>query len=902
MTPPDRLTAALADRYRIERELGAGGMATVYLARDLRHDREVAIKVLHPDLGAALGSDRFLSEIKTTARLSHPHILPLLDSGAADGFLFYVMPLVRGETLRTRLERERQLPIDDALRIAREVADALQAAHELGIVHRDIKPENILLQGGHALVADFGIALAVQSAGGARMTQTGLSLGTPQYMSPEQAMGERSVDARADVYALAAVTYEMLAGDPPFTGSSVQAIVAKLLAERPTPLQTLRDTVPVSVEQAVLRGLAKLPADRFATAQAFAQALSASSTAAEAAYGSASLGAARKAAAPPMSPLVAFASRHGGKLAFAMLLGVALMEGVAIFAARGRASHSAETGPIMRVVVASSTDKYPMAAFAGERRFALAPDGSAFAYIVRDGSVNRLAIRELSELEPRLITGSEGAATVAFSPDGKRLAFTSSSTRLSRVNRDGSGLVSLYDGLEVGAGGVAWLNNGEILLSPRGDEGTGLLRINASTGARTLLTSVDEGAGGRYHLSPTAVDGGALVFFTKTSTAATDLHPAVLRLADGDTASFPSMVTAMVLGVAQDHALLVRRDGALLAAPFNRRALTLGEPVQVASGIPTRLWAAQVALSENGTLLYESGGADARLLLVGPDGRGRPALDTLLPLSYPRVSPDGKLVAYRLTQSSGTAIYVTDLTSGAQQRVTEVGATDRPEWSPDGKFLYFVAVVGGRSVIQRAPVDRSGPVETVHEDPFQIREVVPMPDGSGLLYRVDAVSTNRDVKLVSLDGSRRVRVVLGGRDDEKQARPSPDAKWIVYVSDESGRSQVYLRGVAEGSGRIPISVGEAHEPVWSRDGRRIYYREGDAIIEATVGLGPTPVVTARRVAITGDYGSDIYHANYDVAPDGRGLLLLQSGTDERRLVLVLNWGLELANRLATQSR
>ena len=269
MNVAELLSSALADRYRIERELGAGGMATVYLAHDLKHERDVAIKVLHPDLGAALGGERFLSEIRTTARLQHPHILPLLDSGAADGLLYYVMPLVTGETLRARLDRERQLPVGEAVLIAREVADALGYAHGLGIIHRDIKPENILLQGGHALVADFGIALAVQQAGGARMTQTGLSLGTPQYMSPEQAMGERTIDARSDIYALGAVTYEMLAGDPPFAGSSVQAIVAKVLTEQPTPLHVLRDTIPAGVEHAVLTALAKLPADRFATAAEF---------------------------------------------------------------------------------------------------------------------------------------------------------------------------------------------------------------------------------------------------------------------------------------------------------------------------------------------------------------------------------------------------------------------------------------------------------------------------------------------------------------------------------------------------------------------------------------------------------------------------------------------------------
>src|SRR5687767_10486490 len=205
------LRPALEAHYAIEREIGRGGMATVYVARDVRHRRQVAIKVLHPELSAMLGSERFLKEIELTASLQHPHILPLFDSGSADGQLYYVMPFVEGETLRTRLERERQLPIGDAVRLATEVADALAYAHGRGVVHRDIKPENVLLQGGHALVADFGIALAVQHAGGQRIKQTGLSLGTPQYMSPEQAMGDRAIDARSDIYALGAVAYEMLA-------------------------------------------------------------------------------------------------------------------------------------------------------------------------------------------------------------------------------------------------------------------------------------------------------------------------------------------------------------------------------------------------------------------------------------------------------------------------------------------------------------------------------------------------------------------------------------------------------------------------------------------------------------------------------------------------------------------
>ena len=272
--PVSRLGEALAERYRIERELGQGGMATVYLAQDLRHDRNVAIKVLRPELAAVIGAERFLREIKTIATLQHPHILGLIDSGEVNGTAYYVMPFVEGESLRDRLRREKQLPIADALRLATEVAAALDYAHRHGVIHRDIKPENILLHDGSALVADFGIALAVSSAGGGnRMTETGMSLGTPHYMSPEQAMGEREITARSDVYALGCVTYEMLTGDPPFIGSTAQAIIAKVMTDKPASIRRQRERVPEEVDDAVLTALEKLPADRFATAAEFAAAL-----------------------------------------------------------------------------------------------------------------------------------------------------------------------------------------------------------------------------------------------------------------------------------------------------------------------------------------------------------------------------------------------------------------------------------------------------------------------------------------------------------------------------------------------------------------------------------------------------------------------------------------------------
>jgi serine/threonine protein kinase len=271
----ERLAAALAGRYTIERELGRGGMATVYLADDLKHHRKVAIKVLRAELGTVLGPERFSREIRTVAGLNHPHILPLYDSGEADGLLFYVMPWVRGVSLRQRLTRERQLPIEEAIRMVRQVASALDHAHAHGLIHRDIKPENILLHEGEAMVTDFGIALAAGAAPGERLTDTGLMVGTPEYMSPEQAAGDRVLDARSDVYSLGCVLYELLAGEPPYLGATAQAVIAKRFTDPVPRVRRLRAAVPPAVEQALTQALARVPADRFASAEAFANALTA---------------------------------------------------------------------------------------------------------------------------------------------------------------------------------------------------------------------------------------------------------------------------------------------------------------------------------------------------------------------------------------------------------------------------------------------------------------------------------------------------------------------------------------------------------------------------------------------------------------------------------------------------
>ena len=441
--PESRLSGILTDRYRVERELGQGGMATVYLAHDLKHEREVALKVLRPELGAVLGSERFLAEIKITARLDHPHILTLIDSGTADGLLYYVLPFVRGESLRDLLNRERQLGLEMALAITKQVGSALEYAHKKGVVHRDIKPENILLQEGEAMLADFGIALAVKEAGGNRLTETGLSLGTPSYMSPEQATGDRTLDARSDVYSLAAVLYEMLAGEPPVTGGSAQAMIAKLMTEKPTRLRVLRDTLPESVDEAVTKALSKTPADRFATAGDFVRALDAGA----------------KQTAPAVA---APAKRRPAVLAGAAAVAVLLL-GTAAYAARGMFAHKAAH--------ASLGQKTQLTVSGGIYVPAISPDGKQLAFVTRacgaGGCTFSVVVQDVGGTTTRAILDKATAAYgLQWSPDRRNLLFNGTVD-----GRYGTFLVSALGGpprfLTIGAASF-YADGDSLLIGPGG--------------------------------------------------------------------------------------------------------------------------------------------------------------------------------------------------------------------------------------------------------------------------------------------------------------------------------------------------------------------------------------------------------------------------------------------------
>jgi len=664
-----RLTASLADRYRIERELGAGGMATVYLAHDIKHDRDVAIKVLHPDLGAALGGERFLTEIRTTARLQHPHILPLLDSGEADGLLYYVMPLVTGETLRARLERERQLGIDETLLIAREVADALQYAHGLGVIHRDIKPENILLQNGHALVADFGIALAVQSAGGQRMTQTGLSLGTPQYMSPEQAMGERTIDARSDIYALGAVTYEMLVGEAPFTGPSVQAIVARVLTEDPRRVSSQRKAVPNGADYAVMRALEKLPADRFESAKAFAEALANSSAPTSSATRI------RTGATP--------AARRWNSLttSLAITTAIAIAASVAIWAIMRPREEPRDIG---------LQPTAPMRLDGTTRKFAVAHDGSFIVYEAKVGERSQLWWQSLLGDGVRAIAGTEGATGMPrIAPDDQRVAFVAGG-EFRIVSVSGGASTTVAKAQDPSGGG--WLPSGQIFFS--------------DDDARTLRWVDPENGPGRtdpvqycFNAQPLP-DGLALCGggSSKVAYVSNPAQPSVRRYLHRTPSALnagpPLLLGADFRIVDSTYLVYLSTDGTLNATKFkNRDSLTVGKSVALVPGVRRSQYSGtgHFDLTDAGTLVYLPGiNADVgRVVRWSSDGRVTPLrVDEATHLRF-TLSPDGQRFGTVVEGIQQQELRIYDLNTGTFETVDKGFFLGQPAWSPDGRKIAY---------------------------------------------------------------------------------------------------------------------------------------------------------------------------------------------------------------------
>ena len=803
MADIDKLSAALSDRYHIERELGAGGMATVYLAEDLRNHRRVAVKVLRSDLSALLGTDRFLNEIRVTANLQHPHVLPLFDSGEADGQLFYVMPYVEGEALSDRIEREKQLPVEEAVRIAREVASALDYAHRHGVIHRDIKPANILLQDGTALVSDFGIALAVSNAGGARLTETGLSLGTPYYMSPEQATGDRQLDARSDVYSLGAVLYEMLTGDPPHTGSTAQAVIAAVVTEPPRDVAARRPRIAPHVAEAVHRALEKLPADRYATAADFARALEG------------------PAATTGRTTAFRAAPRPAPKRWLAVALGLA---GVAIGLAAGRLLLAPRP---LREVRTRLT-------FTGDAQFpAVTNDGRWLAYI-RGGCaaggdetgpcLSDVVVQELPAGVPAvLVAGARRVGPPEWSPDGSALLVSmtpaGSPHGLYLVPRAGGVPRKVAD--EVTGYGFADEHRASYL-DRRGpvirlaDLATGETRDSVVI-AGWLLNSADFSS------------KSGLIFFS-------GIHGSALRLGIADAHGRVLDTLDQIGGGGWDpdgrHVLVGSVDARslvhLLRMGVSGGGRFTGKPVELIGGIRQNEWTG-LALTPTGYVIGDASTTeDVWAFTLG--GASRRLTHSSTWYFGPAVAPDGRTVAYVKQDAWGANVYTGPVAPGPERPVTtDSGIRQVLRWFPDSKRISQIVL---QSSGPGGFTHEIAELETGRRHPFALAPGMIVvgwrPDATAFAEQLDGSAlalvdtSGKALRRFPLPDSLRPLVSVQG---------APDGKEAALLFGEPPRSRFLALDVASGALRAIGAAGPADSarniiPLrWAADGHVYFARK-----------------------------------------------------------------------------
>ena len=894
----DRLNTALAGRYRIERELGEGGMATVYLCEDVKHKRNVALKLLKPELAAVLGAERFVQEITTTAALQHPHILPLFDSGAADGFLFYVMPFIKGETLRDKLNRETQLGVEEAVRIAREVADALDYAHRNGVIHRDIKPENILMNDGRPMVADFGIALAVSAAAGGRMTETGLSLGTPHYMSPEQATAEKEITARSDVYSVGSVLYEMLTGHPPFTGAVAQQIIMKIITEPAEAVTKHRKSVPLHVADALAKSLEKLPADRFESAKAFADALG--------------------------NPLY----RSGAVQASAMHIGGSA-------ASSGRFKSIALISSALAAVLLGTTlwgwlkpgivsrsrmilwenQQIPVDRVA--RGLAISPDGGTVVFMDGDGNSTQLYVKERDRLEVTALAGTAGVVGApTFSPDGAWIAFVTRDGKVQKVPRLGGSAIAIADSAAATNSALAWLEDGTILFE---DGHFDVKAVGQDGGiARHVLTNTPGDSANRNTRSLGSVQGAkaALVVACVPGCATSELRVLDLR-------SDQPKVTVLTTQALNAWSLpggivaFVRKDGGVFAAPFDLKTLTFTQPpTPMMSGVRTNVNAADMAVSANGTALYVAGTSGGGGMLVEPVWVTRAGAVTPMDSAWTMnisqglngnaiaLSPDGQRLALTVarTGSGQNDIWIKQLDRklGTLTKLTFEGNNINPVWTPNGQRVLYA---GAGPALRSRRADGTGAADTLFMSKRSFAQVALTPDSNTFLLRLSGPNY---IVLAHRGDTATVPLAAVPVFQELSPALSHDGRWLAYSSNESGRTEVYVRPYPNvDAGRWQVSQAGGDSPHWSHTGRELFYQNGaKALVAVAVVPGVTFTLGAQVTLFTtsGFAGAPPGILYYDVAPDDKRFVFFRKPTENGAvtvdpLVQVVNWGVEVRAKL-----
>jgi serine/threonine protein kinase/Tol biopolymer transport system component len=881
----DRLAAALADRYRIERELGQGGMATVYLAQDLKHDRKVAIKVLKPELAAVLGAERFVVEIRTTASLQHPHILPLFDSGTADGFLYYVMPYIQGETIREKLNRETQFGVEEAVRITREVADALDYAHRHGVIHRDIKPENLLLHDGRAMVMDFGIALAVSAAAGGRMTETGLSLGTPHYMSPEQATAEKEITARSDVYSLASVLYETLSGEPPHTGGSAQQVIMKIITDTPRPVNELRKNVPAAVVAALARALEKLPADRFATANEFSLALQGRGdpSGLDAYTHAASAGDRRMLRRSRTREIVSWA-----------LVGT-LASAVAWTQFKPRATVDEQR--VVQFMLATPDSLRPIVMFPYSA--AISSDGRVVVYSsTRGGGVTSLQAFRTDRLDSREIPGTRGAGQPIFSPDGQSIAFESGG-KLRTMRLDGSSPVTISDGRT--NCGVAWTVNDELILGA--DAGFhGLSKVSAQGGQLTEFTRPDSAKGETEHWYPLALDDGETVIFSIIGNSLGTAQLAMTTTAEG-------VVTRLgvpgfrPLAVLEGMLVYLQLDGTVNAVPLDVRGRRVsGTPVAVYGPVLAGGGNGEIFISSQGALVAVNLDRAAQLLWIRRDGTRTPVAPESRAFTNARLSHNERRVATVVTDGQESDIWIHDIVDGTTSRLTTVKSAQAPAWSNDDSRVFYLANGGdGNPAIWSQVVDGTT-AALKHSDVVGIPASLTLsPDGNLILYSTWNKSS-WDIFSIRLDSASTSHAFLTTPAMETSPEFSPDGRTVLVVTDESGMQEVYVRSFPDPGVRgLQVSAGGAVLAWWSADGKQVYYQGTNSLQAGTLHVGAGMPQLARRDPVLTRTSLEGVIAG-GVTRDGSRFIGVAPLDSDLKLVVSPNWIVEFREKIAARKR